>query len=941
MKIEVLRALLVFGGLSVICSGYSNESVDVHLNVSRTVGGVSEFDRSKFMVLHSSLGEPDWQGEEDKLEYVLNELDVYLGRDNGGIGWYYNQSRADPSKPGFVDPSYMATTGATVRSENYGQNLDHLHKYEDRVDMIIGAQYFPFWPGSQTNPCCGGTPWGPTTAEGSGNYMGQYLQEFFRDSDEAPTEGQKRPRFIEIMNEPLYEFVTTGNETPLDVFEYHNAAATAIRAVDPDVLIGGYATAFPYFDERDFERWHERYKLFMDTAAENMDFLSLHFYDFDEHGVSGGGTTGPWNFKGGRIEATLDMVEQYSDLSFGFVKPLFISEYGGRNHRLEGQPWTPERDWAIVKSFSPLMMSFMDRPDQILKAIPFALVKAEWSETTYVWRLMRQKKEAEGETGEEWVFTDIIKFFELWSDVKGKRVHSRASDPDLLIDAYVDGTHAYVIVSNLETEVKELDLSLLGEFEGSLVDVKTKQLQANGCIPILVEENMALDVETFRLESEATMIVEYTFEEAVSIDETLSETKYYSDTYLKEIVADQTLEFGIDGIEKNGYGNATLRIGLGRDHGKSLRPIVTFNGTDIAVPSDHQGDEQTSRANFFGLVEVPVPYHLISESNDIELRFLDDGGRVSSVTLRCFESSLRLNNMLESMALVESVVADDNEITVHLHEGTPRGMYTVMKTDDLAAAIPNWNVDTKNQRFDEGGRGLYKGQVKNGSQFFTIVECPECLPLPGPPESVKLDQESLLLVEGGRQKLQVELHPSNTNDRSIVWESSDDSIATVDEFGYVTGVSIGNCEVKARSVSGGVFDSCDVNVIEGLQAVGIEFDDQSKYTGVEFMVGEDLDVRCIFNAGDGSSVSATSGGVRVLLRELRSDWTVVDDISVSDSSTIGINKGVSDLSISLQGLTASIDLPSGHFYYLFATFSSSNGDTYSEGVSPVTLIASP
>ena len=33
------------------------------------------------------------------------------------------------------------------------------------------------------------------------------------------------------------------------------------------------------------------------------------------------------------------------------------------------QPWSPYRDWLILKATSTMLMQFMERPDQILKAI--------------------------------------------------------------------------------------------------------------------------------------------------------------------------------------------------------------------------------------------------------------------------------------------------------------------------------------------------------------------------------------------------------------------------------------------------------------------------------------------------------------------------------------------------------------------------------------------
>ncbi len=61
--------------------------------------------------MHASLTSGDWNGEEDKMEYLLNDLDVYLVRDNGFMGWYMNQSLEDPNRSGYVDPNYMRNRG--------------------------------------------------------------------------------------------------------------------------------------------------------------------------------------------------------------------------------------------------------------------------------------------------------------------------------------------------------------------------------------------------------------------------------------------------------------------------------------------------------------------------------------------------------------------------------------------------------------------------------------------------------------------------------------------------------------------------------------------------------------------------------------------------------------------------------------------------------------
>ncbi|WP_050858517.1 hypothetical protein [Aquimarina agarilytica] len=338
--ILVKKCLFLGSTFLVINLCFSQQvSVAVDLSTKHQVAEVSLFNRKKFINLHATLTEQDWNGEEDKLAYMLQDLDVYLGRDNGSMKWYMNQAVEDKKRKGFVDPNYIISKGKYQREKIYGQKMSDRHHYDTHLDLVIGGQVHPFWFGERTKPYQGHLGWKIKGAKASGDFMGRFLKEFYRDIDQPVSKGQPRPKYIEILNEPLYELVTTGNHSPLEIFKFHNEAAKGIRANFKDVMIGGYTAAFPIFEENNFKRWHQRMKLFYDTSGDYMDFISVHLYDFNKHHFNNGKAFhGPINHKGSRVEATLDMMEHYSYLKFGQVKPFMISEYGGRDHSLEWKP---------------------------------------------------------------------------------------------------------------------------------------------------------------------------------------------------------------------------------------------------------------------------------------------------------------------------------------------------------------------------------------------------------------------------------------------------------------------------------------------------------------------------------------------------------------------------------------------------------------------------
>lgn len=857
---KTTAALLLSATLLTSFSAQAVTETQINLNVRHDTNGDDTFERERFITIHASLNENDLKGEEDKIAYLVNDLDVYFGRDNGSMAWQINQSEEDPNRPGYVDPSWMSSTGKYQREVVWGQNSTHLHPYEKNENLMIGGQPHIQIPGHQTTPCCGGTAWTVANGDAIGEFMGLYLNEFYRDPGHPSTQGHERPEYLEILNEPLWELVTTGNWQPIEVFNLHNDIAQGIRRFNSDVKIGGYTTAFPIFEENNFQRWHDRMKLFVDTSGDYMDYFSLHFYDFNNKGnADKAGYDSPDNFKGSRIEATLDMLENYSKITLGETKPLLISEYGGRDHSLEGKPWTPQRDWVFMKSMTPLMMTFLDRPDQILKTIPFITTKATWGSVDgvpYNWRLLRQQHEAEGEEGDDWVFTEQVKLYQLWQGVDGTRVDSRSTNPDVMLNTYVNGNTAWVVLANLNPQSEQVFLNYFESNDIAPQSIQVRHLYAdsNG-VPKL--DTFALDNNQpmLTLAGEASAIIKLTFANDLEINQTSNETKYYAKEYLQPIQAGQTLSFNINGVQTSTYGEAIIRIGLGREHGLSLMPEVWLNDTQVTLETEIQGDDQNQRAAFFGLLKVPVAMALLQSNNEIKIRFADSGGHVSSVTMQAYEF-----------------------------------------TDDIRNKV---------------------AQVQN----------------------VVIAQQTQIMATGSQSQLEAHALPFYAQDKTLSFVSSDPTIAHVDNNGLVTAVSPGTVSITATSTNG-ISDSANIEVENPVPA-SISFDNKSHYLNTEFINTQNISVNINYNAGTGYAINSSQSGITYRLRELRSDWTPVNDVVVTDTTVIGQQRGTSSVNIPLAGITPSSELEEGHFYFLFVSFSSTSGATQSISASPIKIIDDP
>ncbi len=615
-------------------------TVEVNLNVKHQTGDISQFERQKFITVHSTLGDRDWDSNAQRKQF-LNDYDVYLGRDNGSLPWIYSQTGEDPAKPGWPSIAQMEIEG-NRRKQNYANDATK-HELEFRAqNIMIGGQPILYPTGNRLiDPITNNSqPYTPRLDdfEPLAEY---YAQSLLLRYGSGGSTGEPKPAMVEVMNEPFVH----DNDIPTTrakISELHNAVANRIHELSPETLVGGFTAAHPMFEAGNFRLWENSWELFMDIAGENMDFFSVHLYDFLGDNDNGN----PQYRSGSNVEAILDMISAYSFIKFGEVKPLNISEYGAFYPGVSG-PYSRELDWANVRSFSSIQMQFLERQQEILVAMPFLLHKASWwnppagsPDQVYGPRLLRQKWEVAGQTGNEWEYADTVIWYDLWKNVNGTRADSKTSDQDIQVDAYVDGNKTYIILNSLEFEDRTINLLTNGINGNDVVEVMVRKVYFENNVTKLEEETFNTIQSQVMLPKQSTVILEYTFNDPIPQTEENLEQKYYASSYYKPIQANTTETFQINNVVKTGvYGEAVLRLGVGRDHGKSLAPTVTVNGSNVVVPEDWRGYDQNNRDRFFGVLEIPVPFSVIEESNTIAVSFGDSGGHISSVAMQVFNFS--------------------------------------------------------------------------------------------------------------------------------------------------------------------------------------------------------------------------------------------------------------------------------------------------------------
>ena len=87
--------------------------------------------------------------------------------------------------------------------------------------------------------------------------------------------------------------------------------------------------------------------------------------------------------------------------------------------------------------------------------------------------------------------------------------------------------------------------------------------------------------------------------------------------------------------------------------------------------------------------------------------------------------------------------------------------------------------------------------------------------------SVTLEQHELSINKGTSVKLVAISVPETDDGDGLIWESSDDTVATVDEKGIVTGIKTGTVTITVTTADGGFSDECTVTVYVFVDSISI------------------------------------------------------------------------------------------------------------------------
>ncbi len=282
-------------------------------------------------------------------------------------------------------------------------------------------------------------------------------------------------------------------------------------------------------------------------------------------------------------------------------------------------------------------------------------------------------------------------------------------------------------------------------------------------------------------------------------------------------------------VAAHAAGSAVITVSAG---GKDATCQVTVHEKIIPVESItlSKSEVKVSKGRTVTISATVKPVNATDKtvnwsSSDPSVATVDAKGKITGVrggttTVTARAGDAEASCLVEVTAEVESITLSDKSIAIP--EGTTAQLSATVNPDDATDKTLTWSSSNKTiATVDENG--LVTG-VKGGKTVITVkagnksATCAVTVTVPV--ESVTLDKSTASVDEGSTLRLSATVYPSYASDKTVTWTSSDESVATVDASGKVTGVSRGKAVITAQA--GDCSATCQLTVTVPVASIDLD-----------------------------------------------------------------------------------------------------------------------
>ncbi|WP_281888691.1 cohesin domain-containing protein [Paenibacillus sp. YYML68] len=605
-----------------------NVTADVYALTNLSMNGVHKLPEDVFKRYHVNsgpIGVEQSSGSVTLLDEAYHKATNDWGFIPGRGAFHYKLMtenaglKEDAARPGYAD--FTETNKVYARSQEAIDKFDSLYATVGK-DYVLTLDGWPRWM------------WADPNSKESEHFGTPSYANFDAAADSAAkliksidTRFDGRgPKYVEVKNESTipqewWFFLTHPNQAWDYLSEFHNKVATAVKAENPDVLVGGPSSAFMYFEKKGFDEARAQLK-FMDDTKDTLDWYSHHFYE-NANLIMHDQESNPKGFLNGRMEAVLDLLNAHM-VNTNNVKPIYITEEGTYN-----TGGTDIDYYQNLIAFNGYMQRFMNYSDSIGMLVPYLYPIINWrpnsNQTFY--------KYNETKNGLMEEMTPLEAYVDMWKDYRGAYLPSEADNERVFTNAVRYNDKVYVAVHNLNAQRVNLDLNVLAG-NANIADVKRKHFYLEKGKLTYEEEHVA-DLNNVYMRVQEMSVFEITLDSNPSFTKTWERKFDYAPQELVPTSEAAPLEFTVAASTTN-LAKSTLRVGFGKDgSGFTTDMAVEVNpGSGSDAQSFTKDLEFTNKSgDILTFTEFELDPAKVQSNNTIQITIPENGGHITSVQL--------------------------------------------------------------------------------------------------------------------------------------------------------------------------------------------------------------------------------------------------------------------------------------------------------------------
>lgn len=272
------------------------------------------------------------------------------------------------------------------------------------------------------------------------------------------------------------------------------------------------------------------------------------------------------------------------------------------------------------------------------------------------------------------------------------------------------------------------------------------------------------------------------------------------------------------------------------------------------------------------------------------------------VNIKPFASSIIINN--EELNLISG----QTETLIATMSPNDAGEKIIWKSSDSNVV----SIDENGEVSANSGGSAVITATTEGTNLSAFCEVNVLQPV----TSISLSQTSATVFKGNTLQLTATVLPSTASNKVLLWESSNTSVATVDQNGKVTAKAVGNTTITATTTDGSnISASCEVCVIIPVTSVYLS------QTSATIHIGDSLNLtatilpsnatnKTLFWSSSNSSVADVDQNGRIITYNVGTTIitaTTTDGSNISASCEINVIIPVSSINISQTSANIYLD----------------------------------